>query len=197
MLAQLRGVEASFVALVSAARLGAGHAALTQDVLALDALLSLLFTAATRVRRMVLLLPEALGKDQPGARELVLAYFSADAAAAWNFDAVARLPLQRADSGGSIELLRASLLAAQPRRSLSRAALDALAPPDVQKLAAPAPVAGGMGQRWMAWLQQHTGVGPRHLALALQLVVAFDFGARGRLGGRVGAACWLHEPPRH
>lgn len=186
VLAQLKGVEASFAALVSAAHLGAGHAALTQDVLALDALLSLLFTAATRVRRMVLLLPEALGRDQPGARALVLAHFSADDVAAWSFDALASLPLQRADSAGSIELLRASLLAAQPRRSLSSAAMDALAPPDVQKPAAPAPAGGGRGgtaQRSLDWLQRHAGVGPRHLALALQLVVAFDFGAGGWLAG--------------
>lgn len=81
-------------------------------------------------------------------------------------------PLQRSESAGSIEVLRASLLAAQPKRALSSAALDLLAQPELQRLA-PQPPDRRRVRRVLAWLSAHGGVQPRHLALGLQMVVAY------------------------
>jgi hypothetical protein len=128
VLDKLRVLEARYAALAAAARSKGG--ALNQDAVALNLVLSLLFTAVTRVswcggegdalaargswsqtarlpqplpsllqptpppqhqlRRMVMLLPEALGADQPFASAPVLAHFEAEQAGEggagdWNF----------------------------------------------------------------------------------------------------------------
>lgn len=85
-----------------------------------------------------------------------------------------QIPPQRADSFNSLEALRASLLAAQPavRRSMSSAALDLLSEPPLKTvpLAPAAPP-----HRALRWVRERTGVAlePRHLALGLQMVVAY------------------------
>jgi len=86
-------------------------------------------------------------------------------------------------------MLRSSLLAAQPKRTLSSAALDLLAQPQLERL--PPPTAGaGAPYRLLHWLEGRTGIGPRHLALATQMVVAYTIGARTCL-----LAYWLVGRP--
>lgn len=177
---------------------------------------------------MVLLLPGALGRDQPAAKVPVMQHFQAHDATQWSFEALTKvrarwrvagescvlragrrvqlgclccldaslllvtwraldpppappacwqIPPQRADSLLSLEALRASLLAAElpVRRSMSSAALDLLAEPALKTVAlAPAPPP----HRALRWVQERTGVAvqPRHLALGLQLVVAYTIG---------------------
>lgn len=41
-----------------------------------------------QVRRCFVLLPEALGRDQPGCLALVLQHFEGEGAALWSFDAL-------------------------------------------------------------------------------------------------------------
>lgn len=85
----LAGMEAEFAALSASTRvsfkgqLEGAAGLLSQDSLALDMVLSLLFTVCTRLRRMVALLPAAVGKDQPGAAVVVAAHFYASQG--WDF----------------------------------------------------------------------------------------------------------------
>ena len=79
-----------------------------------------------------------------------------------------------------MELVRSALLAARPRRSLSTAALDLLAQPELKQ--ASARKAGGP-HRVLQWIKERTGVGPSQLALATQMVVAYTLGGWAALVG--------------
>ncbi|KAL4458444.1 hypothetical protein ABPG75_013309 [Micractinium tetrahymenae] len=185
-LEKLVAVEASYASLAAATRFKGST--LTQDRMALDMVLSLLFTACTRLRRMAVLLPEALGRDQPSSLRPVLDHFAPELEAAgeegplagtagahgevkWDFAALTQIPLQRQESN-PIDLLRASLLAVQPKRSASRAAKELLAQPDVLRLPRPVEPQGAL-HRSLARLKASTGVTPEHLALGLQMVAAY------------------------
>ncbi len=89
-------------------------------------------------------------------------------------------PPQIGDSEGAVELVRSALLAARPRRSLSTAALDLLAQPELKQ--ASARKAGGP-HRVLQWIKERTGVGPSQLALATQMVVAYTLGGWAALVG--------------
>jgi hypothetical protein len=170
-LEKLGGVERAFAALAAATRFKGSK--LSQDVLALDHLLSLLFTACTRVRRMFVLLPEALGRDQPGCMALVLQHFEGPGAIEWNFEALTQAPPQMADSEGAVELVRSALLEARPRRSLSSAALDLLTQPELKQVP-PAAQQANAPHRVVQWIKARTGAGPSQLALATQMLVAYS-----------------------
>ncbi|KAL4422137.1 hypothetical protein ABPG77_006826 [Micractinium sp. CCAP 211/92] len=89
----------------------------------------------------------------------------------WDFTTLTQIPLQRQESN-PIDVLRASLLAVQPKRSASRAAAELLAQPEVLHLPRAAPQQGKL-QRCLGWLKARTGVTPEHLALGLQMVAAY------------------------
>lgn len=89
--------------------------------------------------------------------------------------AAPQAPLQPSDTGVPIEMLRASLLAARPKRSLSSAALGLLEQPALKQLPAAARRVRA-AHRVLQWIQARTGVGPRHLALACQMLVAYTTG---------------------
>ena len=83
-------------------------------------------------------------------------------------------PLQLTDSN-PIELLRASLLAAQPKRTLSSTALHLLAQPELRQLPRPLPPSSAL-HRSLSWLQARTGIKTQHLAVACQMLVAYTVG---------------------
>ncbi|PSC68341.1 Photosystem I reaction center subunit chloroplastic [Micractinium conductrix] len=175
-LEKLTALESSYAALAKAASFKGST--LTQDRMALDMVLSLLFTACTRVRRLFVLLPEALGKDQPGAVGPVLDHFLPETqgeAPEWDFARLTQIPLQRGDSN-PLDMLRASLLAAQPRRTPSSAALNMLAAPEL-KTASKRALVEKKGAAWARraaqLLLEATGVQGQHLAVGLQLVAAY------------------------
>ena len=92
-----------------------------------------------------------------------------------------QIPLQRGDSN-PLDMLRASLLAAQPRRTPSSAALNMLAAPEL-KTASKRALVEKKGAAWARraaqLLLEATGVQGQHLAVGLQLVAAYTPGARG------------------
>lgn len=86
-----------------------------------------------------------------------------------------------------MELVRSALLAARPKRSLSSAALDLLAQPELKQVP-PAPQNAGAPHRVLQLVKTHTGVGPSQLALATQMVVAYSIGWQG---GRDGVLTYV------
>lgn len=87
-----------------------------------------------------------------------------------------QVPAKGQGSGGAqldpIEQLRASLLAAQPRKSMSRAARAMLAPPEVLELPhVPAHTSACL--RAAHWLPGLLGVSPKVFVMALQMVTAY------------------------
>jgi hypothetical protein len=106
-----------------------------------------------------------------------------------------QVPQQAGGEGDPLEMLRASLVAAQPRRSPSGQALALLEPPGVLALQR-----GGAAlpawRRALLWLPGVLGVKPQCFSLAVQLVVAYTLGGwegEASMGVACGG-CWQIIP---
>lgn len=147
-------------------------------------ILSTLFSAATRLRRIFLLLPQALAQAQPDCSAAVAAHFSCHERT-WELSAPAAVDAVEAEDleKDALELLRSKLPALAtvpaPSRPPVRTASVPSQPEGGVRAAAASKLQASVPARlqagWMGFLEalnRRTGVTSHHLALATQVRAA-------------------------
>lgn len=147
---------------------------------------STLFSAATRLRRIFLLLPQALAAVQPGSAAAVAAHFACHERT-WELSAPTAVHLNEGEDRhkDAVQLLRSKLpelataqqLAPGPAAAVARSATPSNGQP-ASDLSSASPsercnsVLARLKARWLAFLDalnRRTGVTSHHLALAVQV----------------------------